>query len=179
MNTDKRDKRGQQTVKIDVAKILRLPGPPLPPEEGRAIREAIRARMEALPCHGQTPEATRVWMKRHARPGLIVVVRSTLARFHEYVLDEVVEVKPRAGRFYTATAHNWGGTSDGRGWFYFSGQNAKTPTGQVDVVIPTPAVVRAAIGQTERRILSREAHKALIGRAIAQTRELWGVSAGL
>jgi hypothetical protein len=108
----------------------------------RAARDArFEAEMRARPCYGMTRDEVKAWMIEHARVGLWVVVRDTSWNNHTYALDQITEVKPRAGRFHTRHMHSYKG---GAGW-YFSGQSTLDPKGRVEVLIPTPALVEVAV----------------------------------
>jgi len=107
----------------------------------------VDAKTRARPCYGMGRDEVKAWMKEHAQVGLWVVVRDTSWNNHTYALDQITEVKPRAGRFYTRHMHSYNG---GAGW-YFSGQSTRDPKGKVDVLIPTPALVEAAAGSERPR----------------------------
>lgn len=141
-------------------------------EQRRAEQEEFRRRSDererARPCHGITRDQVKAWMKAHAKPGLVVAIRNSMAYRggdFDYTLDTIEEVSPRKGRIYTRYAHSYKAGNI----FYYSGQSAVDPTGQVDMLIPTPALVAAALATPESR-----PDAALVERALQQTRELFG-----
>ena len=115
------------------------------------------------PCSDQNEEATSQWMMANARAGLIVIVRTTQGGIWEYRLDEITAVnEPTKGRIYLRQA----------GSFYFNGKNCHHPKGQTRLLVPTDAVLRAAIdgriwvnGDMATRTLS-EAERSLAERVI-------------
>jgi hypothetical protein len=162
-------------AKIPLSKLLPLPpGPRLSEEERRRMDAERESRERARPCYGQSYEATKPWMKQQARLGLVIVIRSGIGMSsdYDYLLDEVVELHPSNRFFYTAAAISY--KALGRGRYYYSGQSMDDPKGQVDLLVPAPQVVIAAIN-TKPVFARRPANPALVARAVEQTRNLFGV----
>ena len=90
------------------------------------------------PCHGQTEERIKEWMKANVQIGTEVVVRNSQGGFLQYTRAKVVRIGK--GRFEVNTLGR--GTISGGGLnFYYSGKNCWAPKGQTRLVIPTPEVL--------------------------------------
>ena len=127
---------------------------------------------EFLDGHQQTRDTIKAWMKEHASVGMIVVIRCGVAHLNnEYLLDIITELKPRNGRVWTKTPLSHKAVYGGS--YYYSGQSCDDPAGQVEMLIPTPEIVQAAI-ECKLQIHSRAVHNTLITQAITQTKHMFG-----
>ena len=88
-----------------------------------------------LPCAEQTADSIERWVRAHAAPESIVVVRHTRWHLYEYHLDEVAKLNLRTGRVYLAQ----------HGRFSLHGTGISGPKGSLTLLEPTPAVLAAAI----------------------------------
>lgn len=102
----------------------------------------IRPALSKSPCHGQTEDAVKTWMKENVALGVTVVVRNTQGGFLHYAKAEVVRLGK--GRFEVKVdpAHE-GGLSTAGATYYYSGKNCFHPKGQTRLVIPTEEVLKA------------------------------------
>jgi hypothetical protein len=142
------------------------------PGERKLMNEQITANEGANPDDPQTRVAIKAWMKKYASPGIVVVIRCGIAHLKdEYLLDEISELKPKNGRIWTRTPLSYKAATIGR--YYYTGQSCDDPMGQVEMLIPTPNVVGAAI-QGNSRINNRVVHETLIDKAREQTSRLFG-----
>lgn len=131
-------------------------------------------------------ERLKVFMKEHVVPGFLVVVVRTYGGVTEVSLDEVVGEQPaaRRTRFYTANfaAHTSPPFPGARAAWYFTGQSADAPKGQVRAYPPLPELVDAALSR--RMLIWGQAttlsgywspNPELVAAALAQTQRLFGV----
>lgn len=88
-----------------------------------------------LPCVDQTEDDVGAYY-RAAEIGDAAVVRRGFGGLITYHVGQVTGKKPRAGRVYVDCPHG-GGTA-----FYMKhGRNCFHPTGQTDLIVPTPEVL--------------------------------------
>jgi hypothetical protein len=114
---------------------------------------------------------TKSWMRKHATPGLVVVIRAQAAMLDEFVLDVITEVGK--GRVYVQGNHlNVVRGPRGSRSYYLTGQSCAAPKGQVKMLVPTPDNVKRAV--TSPGHLLRRTSPELLDRAKAQTLELFG-----
>jgi hypothetical protein len=92
------------------------------------------------PCHGQTEESVKDWLRSNVHIGCAVAIRNTPAGFLQYVPATVVRMG--RGRFEVAPLNSFTLSSAGN-TFYYSGKNCWHPKGQTRLVIPTPEVIAA------------------------------------
>ena len=67
-----------------------------------------------------------------------VVIRNTHGGILMFLIAKVIGKKLSSGRLYADKT----GLYAGPGWFMKSGKNCRYPTGQANLVIPTPEVLR-------------------------------------
>ena len=89
----------------------------------------------ALPGDAQTPEFIAAWMRAHAAPGVIVVVRHRQLGLYEYLLDEVRRVDPRLKRIYLSD----------HGAFSLEGEYLAPPRNRFGLLAPVGDVLDAAV----------------------------------
>jgi len=83
------------------------------------------------PCNVQNAKHIAEYY-RNVSPGDVAVVRNTHGHFLEYRLDEITGTNPKRGRVYLKQ----------EGAFYAkNGKNCFHPTGQSNLVVPTPEVL--------------------------------------
>lgn len=90
------------------------------------------------PCHGQTEESIKEWMRANVQIGTVVVVRNSQGGFLHYARAKVVRISKT--RFEVDTLGK-GNISGGGHTFYYSGKNCWSPKGKTRLVVPTPEVL--------------------------------------
>lgn len=88
-----------------------------------------------LPGDAQTPEFIAEWMRSHAAPGVIVVVRHRQLGLYEYLLDEIRRVDPRLKRIYLSD----------HGPFSLEGEYLAPPRNRFGLLAPVGDVLDAAV----------------------------------
>lgn len=73
---------------------------------------------------------------RGVSPGDPAVIRCTQHNALQYVLTEIPN--PKRGRVYVKDGDAWGGTA----WYAKNGKSCYHPTGQSNLVVPTPEVLK-------------------------------------
>ena len=91
------------------------------------------------PCHGQTEDSIKSWLKANIAIGASVVIRNTHGGLLSYRLATVTRIGK--GRFELDKAGESGGCT-----FYYSGKNCFHPKGQTRLVEPTAAVLAGCEG---------------------------------
>ena len=95
---------------------------------------------QIAPCHGQSEEEIKDWMKANVQIGTVVAIRNTQGGLLHYLPAEVTRLG--RGRFTVEPQESYGLGTGGSN-FYYSGKNCWHPKGQTRLVIPTPAVIAA------------------------------------
>lgn len=132
-------------------------------------------------------ERVKDFMKEHVEPGFLVVVVRTNGGVTEVSLDEVVgdQLSARRTRFYTENyaANTLPPFPGARGAWYFTGQSADAPKGQVRAYPPLPELVDAALsrkmlmwGQPTKMTGTWSASPKRLAAALEQTQRLFGVT---
>lgn len=83
----------------------------------------------------QSANSVKAWYSRHAAVGLVVVVGHNHLGIYEYLLDEIVQVRPDRPWFRLAE----------HGAFDYAGRCRSAPRGRVRLLIPTQDVIHAAV----------------------------------
>jgi hypothetical protein len=95
----------------------------------------MSARKQA-PCNTQTQEMVETYY-RNVQPGDNVVIRSTQGNILSYRIDTITDTNPKRGRIYIEEGHPWGG----RAYYAKNGKSCISPTGQINLVVPTDEVI--------------------------------------
>lgn len=88
-----------------------------------------------LPGDAQTAEFIASWMRSHAAPGVVVVVRHRQLGLHEYLLDEVRRTDPRLKRIHLSD----------HGTFTLEGEYLGQPRNRFGLLVPVEDVLEAAV----------------------------------
>jgi hypothetical protein len=89
------------------------------------------------PCNVQTAEQVEQYY-RNVKPGDTAVIRCTQNNALEYQLTKVSETNPKRGRVYVEQDDAWGGSA----YYAKNGKSCFHPTGQSNLVVPTPEVLQ-------------------------------------
>jgi hypothetical protein len=89
------------------------------------------------PCNTQTQEMVETYY-RNVQPDDKAVIRSTQGNILSYRIDTITDTNPRRGRVYIEQGNAWGG----RAYYAKNGKSCISPTGQVNLVVPTDEVMK-------------------------------------
>jgi hypothetical protein len=95
----------------------------------------MSARKQA-PCNTQTQEMVETYYRK-VQPGDKVAIRCTQGSILSYRIDTVTDTNPKRGRLYIEQGDAWGG----RAYYAKNGKSCVSPTGQVNLVVPTDEVM--------------------------------------
>jgi hypothetical protein len=89
------------------------------------------------PCNTQTQEMVETYY-RNVQYGDKAVIRSTQGNILSYRIDTITDTNPKRGRVYIEEGDAWGG----RAYYAKNGKSCMSPTGQLNLVVPTDAVMK-------------------------------------
>ena len=87
------------------------------------------------PCNVQTAQQVEDYY-RNVKEGDVAVIRDTQGNIFGYRLDKITGTNPRLGRVYIENGDSWGG----RAYYAKNGKSCMSPTGQINLVVPTEEV---------------------------------------
>lgn len=89
------------------------------------------------PCNSQTAKQVEDYY-RNVKPGDPAVIRCTQHYALQYTLTEITDTNPKKGRVYVKDGDAWGGAA----WYAKNSKSCYHPTGQSNLVVPTPEVLK-------------------------------------
>jgi hypothetical protein len=95
----------------------------------------MSARKQA-PCNTQTQEMVETYYRK-VKEGDPAVIRCTQGHILEYRVDKITGTNPKLGRVYVEEGDPWGG----RAYYAKHGKSCMSPTGQVNLVVPTDEIM--------------------------------------
>lgn len=94
------------------------------------------------PCNTQTAKQVEDYY-RNVKEGDIAVIRCTQHYALEYHLTKISGTNSKLGRIYLEAGDPWGGAA----WYAKNGKSCYRPTGQSNLVVPTPEVLEWVAGE--------------------------------
>jgi hypothetical protein len=89
------------------------------------------------PCNTQTQVMVETYY-RNVQPGDKAAIRCTQGNILSYRIDTITDTNPKRGRVYIEQGDAWGG----RAYYAKNGKSCISPTGQVNLVVPTDEVTK-------------------------------------
>jgi hypothetical protein len=91
--------------------------------------------MKKAPCNDQTQTQVESYY-RNVKPCDVAVIRDTQGNIFGYRIDKITDTNPKRGRVYLEKGDSWGG----RAYYAKNGKSCMSPTGQINLVVPTEEV---------------------------------------
>lgn len=88
------------------------------------------------PCNTQDQKQVEAYY-RNVKEGDVAMLRDTQGNSLEYKVDKISGTNPRLGRVYIEQGDSWGG----RAYWAKTGKSCMSPTGQINLVVPTEEVM--------------------------------------
>ena len=94
-------------------------------------------RRKQAPCNTQTQELVEAYY-RNVRAGDKAAIRCTQGNLLSYRIDTITDTNPKRGRVYVEQEDAWAG----RAYYAKNGKSCLSPTGQINLVVPTDEVMK-------------------------------------